>query len=306
MPGSGTDNTDVHSPITWTAARGAFGRWRRELRRRLLEPILVGHRAFRETVLNALAARGHLIYCRLPEGNLFVDPSDRVVGSWLMWHGRWQREEIGQAIGVLREAGRLPADAVFVDAGANIGTHTLYAMHAGAFARAFAFEPEPNNARLLAMNVAANALGDRVTVVQAALGASEGHAVLHLHPRNKGAHAIGALPSPDATERVEVPVTRLATVLAAHRVAPDEIGLIWIDVEGSELAVLRGLGDCLGRVPLVLEYAPDRPDPDAARALRELLQRHYTTLHRVGPQTAQPEPIGALAGIAGIADILVY
>jgi len=298
--------TNVHGHSTWTTVRGAIGRWRRELRRRILEPILVGHRSFRETVLNALAARGHLVYCRLPEGNLFVDPSDRVVGTWLMWHGRWQREEIEQALGVLRRAGRLTAGAVFVDAGANIGTHTLYAMHSGAFARALAFEPEPNNARLLTMNVAANALADRVTVVQVALGDREDRAVLHLHPRNKGAHAIGAPPSPDASESVEVHVTRLAAALAAHGVAPAQVGLVWIDVEGSELAVLRGLGDYLGQVPLVLEYAPDRPHPDAARDLRELLQRHYTTLHRVGPHAATPEPIGALAGIAGITDILVY
>jgi FkbM family methyltransferase len=257
-------------------------------------------------VLNALAARGHLVYCRLPEGNLFVDPSDRVVGSWLMWHGRWQREEIEQAIALLRTAGRLPADAVFVDAGANIGTHTLYAMHSGAFARALAFEPEPNNARLLTMNVAANGLGDRVRVMEAALGDREGHAVLYLHPRNKGAHAIGAIPSRDATESVEVPMTRLATALAANGVAPAQVGLVWIDVEGSELAVVHGLGDILGQAPLVLEYAPDRSHPDVTRELRELLQQHYTTLHRIGPHATAPEPITALAGIASITDILVY
>src|SRR5262249_58355950 len=116
----------------------------------------VGRRSFRETVLNALAARGHLIYCRLPEGCFFVDPSDRVVASWLMWHGAWQRAEIEQAATILAKAGRLPQQAVFVDAGANIGTQTVYALRSGHFARAVAFEPEPGNAQLLAMNVAAN------------------------------------------------------------------------------------------------------------------------------------------------------
>jgi FkbM family methyltransferase len=156
------------------------------------------------------------------------------------------------------------------------------------------------------MNVAANSLGERVTVAQAALGEREGRAVLHLHPRNKGAHSIGGLPSPDATARVEVTVTPLAAALAAHGIAAEQVGLIWIDVEGSELAVVRGLGDCLGRVPLVLEYDPGRPTPQAARELRELLERHYTALHRVGSAAAGPEPIGALAGIGAIADILVY
>lgn len=289
---------------TWQTARGAMGRWRREWRRRLLEPVLIGNRSFRETVLNALAARGHLVYCRLPEGNLFVDPSDRVVGSWLMWHGRWQREELAQAIAILRQTGRLAGNAVFVDAGANIGTHTLYAMHDGAFARAIAFEPEPNNARLLRMNVAANALEDRVTVIEAALGASEGRAALHLHPRNKGAHAIGAAPSIDGTASVEVTMTRLDTALAG--ISPGQIGLVWIDVEGLERDVVAGLGDYLGKAPLAVEYAPKRGDPAAARDLRDLLQRHYTVLHRLGGDPPRAEPIAALAAIDSITDILVY
>jgi FkbM family methyltransferase len=282
-----------------------MGRWRRDLRRRLLEPVLVGHRSFRETVLNALAARGHLVYCRLPEGAMFVDPSDRVLGSWLMWHGHWQRDELEQAVALLRQAGRLPAEGAFVNAGANIGVHVLYAMHSGAFGRAVAFEPEPNNARLLRMNMAANALESRVTVVEAALGDGEGRAVLHLHPRNKGAHAIGMRPSFDGMQSVDVAMTRLDTALAAHGLAPAQIGVAWIDVEGLERDVVAGLGDYLGKVPLVLEYAPDRGDPAAAQALREMLQRHYSVMHRLGPQAGAAEPIAALAAVDGITDILV-
>ena len=289
----------------WRAGRGAIGRWRRELRRRLLEPVLVGNRSLRETLLNALAARGHLVYCRLPEGNLFVDPSDRVVGSWLMWHGRWQREEIEQAVELLRAGGRLPAGAVFVDAGANIGTHTFYALQGGAFTRALAFEPEPNNARLLRMNIAANALGDRAVVVEAALGDREGRAILHLHPRNKGAHAIGVAPSVDGTQSIDVPMIRLATALQSNAISAAQIGLVWIDVEGLERDVVAGLGDYLGQVPLALEYAPERGDPQAARELREMLQRHYTVLHRLGPNAGPAEPIAALAAVSGITDIMV-
>src|SRR5437899_6712805 len=128
---------------TLRAIRGAFQRGRRALRRRLLEPVLVGYGTLRETVMNALAARGHLVFCDLGDVRFFVDPSDRVVGTWLMWHGGWQRREIDTAVAVLSAAGRLPPQAVFVDVGAHIGTHTIYAMRTGRFARAIAFEPEP-------------------------------------------------------------------------------------------------------------------------------------------------------------------
>lgn len=290
----------------WRAGRGVLGRWRRELRRRLLEPVLVGNRSFRETVLNALAARGHLVYCRLPEGNLFVDPSDRVVGSWLMWHGRWQREELEQATALLRQAGRLSTASIFVDAGANIGTHTFYALQSGFFTTALAFEPEPNNAWLLRMNVAANALSDRAAVIEAALGDREGRAVLHLHPRNKGAHAIGVAPSVDGMQSIDVPMTRLDAAFTARAITPAQIGLVWIDVEGLERDVVVGLGDFLGQVPLVLEYAPERGDPQAARELRDLLVKHYTILYRLGPRASPQESIAGLADIDGITDILVF
>jgi hypothetical protein len=65
------------------------------------------------------------------------------------------------------------------------------------------------------------------------------------------------------------------------------------------------LGDYLGRVPLVIEYAPKRYAAEEAARLRELLQQHYKTFHRLGPETKQAEPISALASITGFTDILV-
>src|SRR5947209_12749600 len=191
---------------TVRAMRCAFQRGRRALRRRLLEPVLVGYGTLRETVMNALAARGHLVLCQLGDVRFFVDPSDRVVGAWLMWHGGWQRREIDSAVDLLRAAGRLNAKAIFVDIGAHIGTHTIYALRTGRFQRAVAFEPEPRNARLLAMNLEENGLAEVVTVVRKAAGAATGAGVLHLHPRNTGAHAIDVPPSVDGQASLSVPI----------------------------------------------------------------------------------------------------
>jgi FkbM family methyltransferase len=287
-------------------ALGAFERWRRQLRRRILEPVVLRNRSLRETVLNALAARGHLIYCQSPQGNFFVDPGDRVVAHWMMWRDGWQRGEIEQMTDILARAGRLPRDAVFVDAGANIGTHTAYALQSGQFARAVSCEPEPNNLRLLEMNMAANGLSSRVRIVPMALGAQAGSAVLHLHPRNKGAHSLRAAPSHDGQTRVDVPMVRLDEVLRGESISPEQIGVIWIDVEGFEPQVVQGLGSFLGRSPLAIEYAPQRYAPDDGAELRRLLEQHYTTLHRLGPETRPPEPIAALASITSITDILVF
>src|SRR6516165_5688832 len=167
---------------TWREIRGAYGRRRRALRQAVLEPVLVGWPVLRQVVMNALSARGHLVLCELGDVRFFVDPRDRVVGAWLMWHGGWQRREIDSAVELLRLAGRL-AGAVFVDVGAHIGTHTIYALRTSRFARAIAFEPEPRNADLLVRNLEANGLSQAAVAVPKAAGAAPGVAVLHLHPR---------------------------------------------------------------------------------------------------------------------------
>ncbi len=293
---------------TWREARGAIGRWRRTLRRRILEPVLVGQRSFRETVLNALAARGHLVFCRLDNAVFFVDPSDRAIGSSIMWQGGWQRDEIEGAAKILADAGRLKPGSVFVDAGANIGTQTVYALKSGHFSRAIAFEPEPRNAALLEMNVQANGYADRAVVVKKALGGAAGTATLYLHPRNKGAHALGTPPSVDGLEQIEVPVVRLEAALAEAGITPDMIGMIWIDVEGQEPELIGSLGPLLERaVPLAIEFAPERYGPEKLRGLIELLARHYTVMQRLGAVSRGPEPVQALAGIQErLTDVLVY
>src|SRR5262249_24049792 len=219
---------------TWREIRGAYGRRRRALRQAMLEPVLVGRPVLRDVVMNALAARGHLVLCELGDVRFFVDPSDRVVGAWLMWHGGWQRREIDTAGDVLSAAQRLPANAGFVDVGAHIGTHTIYALRTRRFARARAIEPAPRNADLLARKLEANGLSHAAVIVPKAAGAAPGTAVLHLHPRNTGAHAIGEPPSVGGQARLDVPVVRVDDELARLGVPLEAVGLAWVDLEGYQ------------------------------------------------------------------------
>jgi FkbM family methyltransferase len=290
---------------TWLEIRAAYGRGRRALRRRLLEPVLVGWPVLREIVTNALAARGHLVLCELGDVRFFVDPSDRVVGSWLMWHGGWQRREIDSAVEILAAAGRVSRDAVFVDIGAHIGTHTVYALRTGRFARAVAFEPEPRNARLLAMNLEANGLSQSVVVISKAAGAAPGVAVLHLHPRNTGAHSLDVPPSIDGRTSLEVEVVRADDALSELGIEPNEVGLVWLDVEGHEPQALRGLGKLIERsVPVAFEFTPGRYDAHTRAEMVELLERHYTRVHSLGRKDPSA-PIETLKSREQTDDVLV-
>jgi FkbM family methyltransferase len=290
----------------WREIRAAYGRRRRALRQAMLEPILVGWPLLRGIVMNALAARGHLVLCELGDVRFFVDPGDRVVGAWLMWHGGWQRREIDTAVEVLLAAGRLQPGATFIDIGAHIGTHTVYALRTGRFERAIAFEPEPRNARLLAMNVDVNGMSEQVVLVRKAAGAAAGTATLHLHPRNTGAHAIDVAPSIDGTGSLAVPLVRVEDELQTLGVAADKVGLVWVDVEGYEPQVLDGLAALIARaVPLAFELTPSRYGADTGQRLVELLARHYTTVHSLGRRDATA-PIGTLASRVHTDDVLVY
>ena len=291
---------------TWQRIRAVYGRRRRALRQAMLEPLLVGWPVLRQVVTNALSARGHLVLCELGDVRFFVDPSDRVVGAWLMWHGGWQRREIDAAVEVLLAAGRLQPGAAFIDIGAHIGTHTIYALRTGRFERAVAFEPEPRNARLLAMNLDVNGVSERVVVVRKAAGAAAGTATLHLHPRNTGAHAIDVPPSVDGEASVAVPVVRVEDELQALGVLPETVALIWVDVEGYEPQVLAGLAGLIARsVPLAFEFTPSRYSPDVKQRLARLLARHYTTVHSLGRRDATA-PVGTLASRMHTDDVLVY
>jgi FkbM family methyltransferase len=272
----------------------------------MLEPLLVGWPLLRDVVMKAMAARGHLVLCENENARFFVDPSDRVVGAWLMWHGGWQRREIESAVEVLSSAGRLPADSIFIDIGAHIGTHTVYALRTGRFTRAVAFEPEPRNARLLAMNIEANGLSQAVIVVGKAAGAESGTGALHLHPRNTGAHAMDVPPAIDADRALEVPIVRVEDELAALEIPIEKVGLVWIDAEGYEPQVLEGLKALIARsVPITFEFTPRRYGAQMKERLVELLAHHYTSVHSLGRQEGSA-PIASLAGREHIDDVLVY
>jgi FkbM family methyltransferase len=291
---------------TWREIRGVYGRRRRALRQAMLAPLLVGWPVLRDVVMNALSARGHLVLCELGDVRFFVDPSDRVVGAWLMWHGGWQRREIDTAVQVLAAAGRLPPNAVFVDIGAHIGTHTIYALRTGRFARVIAFEPEPRNAALLAKNLEANGLSHAAMIVPKAAGAAVGSAVLHLHPRNTGAHAIGAPPAVDGTARLEVSVVRVDDELERLGVPLENVALAWIDVEGYEPQVLDGLARLMARaVPISFEFTPRRYSAENKVRLVARLAQHYTTVHSLGRREGTA-PVGTLAAREQTDDVLVY
>lgn len=223
-------------------------------------------------------------------GRFLFDLGDVTVGGRLFAEG--SRSEIATFADVLAvlddlEVALPPASsAVFVDVGANIGTTIVPAMRCGRFARGLAAEPEPRNLRLLRANLALNDVDHRVDVIAAAVGERPASALLDLHPTNSGGHEINnPLDRPSFEDSGATRAGQLAVTLAsldglvgAGRLDPAEVGLVWIDAQGSEGRILAGARELTNRgVPLVVEFWPAALEASGGLdVVVSVLRRHYS------------------------------
>ncbi|MEM8873198.1 MAG: FkbM family methyltransferase [Planctomycetota bacterium] len=165
---------------------------------------------------------------------------------------------------VLRDHIR-PGDT-FVDGGANLGYFTLHAAKLGATVHAF--EPDPANRQRLDANLTANDL--QATVHAAALSDTATTLTLH-HPPDDGnlnhgqTSVLAELAGGGTT--TEVDAVRLDETV-------DHADVIKLDVEGAELAALRGMSGLLGgeRPPVLVVEANHEACRAAGHAPGDLLR----------------------------------
>ena len=134
---------------------------------------------------------------------------------------------------------------VALDVGANVGIWTvLLAKHHNVH-KVIAFEPSPSNLSYLRHNIQMNAVEDKVQIVEAAVSDKAGVAYF----TNEGNGATMRL-----TENGSFSVS---TVLIDEAVGSEKVGLIKIDVEGFEPAVLDGSWKTIERCfpYLYIEYS---------------------------------------------------
>jgi FkbM family methyltransferase len=129
-----------------------------------------------------------------------------------------------------------PADGVFVDVGANVGTYAMVlARHVGANGKVIAIEPHPITHARLAFNRAASGF-TQVTLVAAAAGSSDGELMIETDGGNLGASHI--VTGERSDHAIKVPSLRLQRILDDAEVS--QVDALKIDVEGYEDRVLTG------------------------------------------------------------------
>ncbi len=161
---------------------------------------------------------------------------------------------------------RLPPPCVgrsirrIVDVGANVGYSLVYFSRQFPNARLEAFEPHPDHLKLMAANLAANGLADRVNVYPVAAGLAQNSAWL------VDASASSYVTNKNGTGRIPIQVEDFFATLNEGR-----IDLLKMDCEGGEYELVMSPRFAqLDVSTLILEWhaTPDRPEADQTIASR--------------------------------------
>lgn len=214
-----------------------------------------------------------------------VRVGDEHIGRTVYRTGEYELHKLTRALDAL---GSRSIETI-VDVGANIGTTCIPALSRGFASAAIAIEPEPINFAMLAANVRLNGLQGSVACVHAAAGASSDTTVeLELASRNYGDHRVTSPfgPRVGRASSVRVPMVALDDIAPA---TTGERDLIWMDVQGYEVEVLRGAVGLVSRgVPVVMEFWPAALEEHHPREeVRELLGS-WSTVIDLGSRSLDP------------------
>lgn len=207
-----------------------------------------------------LQTLGRGLECRLPGGECVrISPAYRYV-TWNQDEYRAFRSALG------------PGKVAF-DIGANVGCYSmLFGQWVGAAGKVFAFEPSPSTFAGLERHVTLNGLGGVVRAVRAAVSDHSATAEF-LVLDNQGTSRLAAGGEAGSSPRaVRVPTISVDEFCDREGVTPD---LMKIDVEGFELAVLRGARETIKR---------------AGERLALFVEMHPTTWGEIG--TSKEELLG--------------
>ncbi|OLP62406.1 methyltransferase [Xaviernesmea oryzae] len=243
-------------------------KWRNRLARRLFDT-----RYGRELLVQSISPRVLTMTADCGDHRMTFSPHD-YIGRKIYRKGHFEREHVDRLLAILGQRGLLEEGRALLELGGNIGTQTIYFALSNCFSRILTVEPDPRNLILLRENIRQNGLETRVTVAPCAAGAEGGTLDFFQHETNSGKSS--ALPAGGGTRRIAVPVKPVSDILAQAGLTPDDIGLVWMDIEGYEPAAIASMDVLMARRTLIyMEFSPVFYGEAGARALRDTLAHHY-------------------------------
>ena len=166
-----------------------------------------------------------------------------------------------------------------IDVGANLGQTLLKVRSISSHAPYLGFEPNPACVSYLRELIRINSFS-RCAIIPAGLAERAGVVTLELYgsDTNPGASIVPGFRDKRVEDRLYVPVLSVRDIAA--ELVPDDIAIVKIDVEGSELGVLKGIAPLLEQqspdviLEILPSYSEDSPrfaqQKETERFLREL------------------------------------
>ena len=155
--------------------------------------------------------------------------------------------------------------SVIVDAGANVGTTSIYFAHRYPKARIIAIEAEASNFALLSRNVQPYA---RITPIHAALWSQDGEMSLSLPEADTGSFEKWAF---FVHEGPGVPVRTISMRSVMNEMKITSIDVLKVDIEGAEKEVFESC-DWIDAVGCVMIELHDRSKPGCSAAVSSVMQ----------------------------------
>jgi FkbM family methyltransferase len=247
-------------------------RYHRNFRNRSIKRFL-DTREGRNLLIQAISPRTLSMTVDLGDHVMTFAPSD-YIGRSIFAKGHFDRDHVGRVLDVMRERGIPTEGKTLLELGGNIGSHTVYFALTQAFARIVTVEPDPRNYPLLLTNIAQNGFTGIVTAVNCAAGEAEGELDFYLHPSNYGRSSPVRRNGTD--ERISVPVRPVPAILEEAGVRTDDVGLVWMDIEGYEPVAIRSMHSLMARrVPIYTEFSPEFYQSGQAEAFVRILAGYY-------------------------------
>jgi FkbM family methyltransferase len=165
----------------------------------------------------------------------------------------------GKQLSIMAE--HMPEGGTFCDVGANVGNHSLYMLLIAGAGRVVPVEPNPDAISLFSANMILNGVADRVTWRTLGYGLDEGS------DDNRAIHSpkgnLGWTKLKEAGEGDDAISVRAGDDIFAGM----HVDFLKMDVEGMEIAALKGLRATLERCKPTLFIEVDNKNADAFHGL---------------------------------------
>ena len=201
--------------------------------------------------------KNELVIAKTNEGlHYVVNTSDNEIGRVIF------RDRKSFDSHVLTEALNLIGKdkSIIIDVGANVGTIGILGVSQGFFAKCIAFEPEPNNFKLLQTNVTLNGLSEKFELRTEALSnKTDGVLNFELSEDNFGDHRVqiqktSGLYGEENRKVISVNINTLDYALKDYDLSEC---VLFMDTQGYEGYVLSGARRLIdARAPVVTEFWP--------------------------------------------------